>query len=265
MTTRAKAKQPAPVVITGTPRKLTVTVPGDRAPSIDPTAPVEATLDGATIESITFEGPRRSDPDGLRVKLRLDPLTPPGRYTGIAEIDGVRIPIVAEVQPRIAIRHEPRIITLDAAPAESVDVPLTIRNTGNVPTDVPDVSQFVLLDRSGFSDAFYHAISDDPPTDKRRIDVFFDDLADSSGGAVTVTAKREGTWPLQPGATGTVTVTLAFADQLRPGAQYTGAWDVEATHVPVRITVPPAPIDAPAPPKPTPKPRASRRKETPPS
>lgn len=275
MTARARTKGSAPVVVTGTPRKLTATVPGDRAPAIDPTAPVDATLDGATIDSITFEGPRRSDPDGLRVKLRLDPLTPPGRYEGTAKIDGVRIPLVAEVQPWVAIRHEPRIIVLDAAPADAIEVPLTIRNIGNVPTDVPDVSQFVLLDRSGFSDAFYRAVSADLPKDERRVDVLFDDLAASSGGAVTVTAKREGAWPLQPGETGTVIVTLAFGQKLRPGAQYTGAWDVEATHVPVRITVPPAPVDAPAPSAPAPgkratpsttKPRAARRrKETPPS
>lgn len=236
---RAPSKPKAlPVVVTGTPRKLTVALPADRAPAIDPTAPVEATLKGATIESITFAGPRRSDPDGLRVKLRLDPLTPPGTYRGTASVGGVKFPIVAEVQPRVAIHHEPRIIVLDAAPATTIDVPVTVRNTGNVPTDVPDVSAFVLLDRSGLSDAFFHAIGEPPPEGKQRVDVLFDDLAASSGGPVTVTAKREGKWPLAPGDTGVVTISLAFTDELRPGAQYTGAWDIEATHVPFRITVP---------------------------
>lgn len=263
---RAPSKpKAAPVVVTGTPRKLVVTLPADQAPLIDPTAPVEATLEGATIESITFAGPRRSDPDGLRVKLRVDPLTPPGRYEGTATVGGVKVPIVAEVQPRVAVHHEPRIVVLDVAPAQTIDVPITVRNTGNVPTDVPDVSGFVLLDRSGFSDAFYHAITEPPPEGKQRVDVLFDDLAASSGGAVTVTAKRDGTWPLAPGETGVVTVTLAFTDDLRPGAQYAGAWDIEATHVPFRITVPPVPIEAPKPPKTTTKPRTARRKETPPS
>lgn len=259
MTAKARVKA-APVVVRGTPRRLTVTLPAAQAPAIDPTAPVQAELAGATIESITFAGPRRSDPDGLRVKLRLDPLTPPGRYEGTATVGKVKVPIVAEVEPRVAISHDPKIIALEVAPAASVDVPITVRNTGNVATDVPDLSTFVLLDRSGFNDAFLRAIGDDPPEGKQRVDVLFDELAASNGGRVTVTAKRDGKWPLEPGATGTVVVTFAFTGKLRPGAQYTGAWDVEATHVPVRITVPPAPVDVPPP---RTKPRTTRRKETP--
>lgn len=262
---RAPAKSKlAPVVVAGPPRRLTVSLPAEVAPKIvDVTAPVEARLEGAKIESVIFSDTRRGEPDGLRVQVSLDPLTPPGRYEGSATIGKVTVPIVADVAARLAIRHDPAVIELDAAPEQSIDVPLTVHNTGNVPTDVPDESTFVLLDRSGFTDAFYHAIGEPPPEGKQRVDVLFDDLAASNGGAVTVTAKREGTWPLAPGASGAVTITLAFSGKLRPGAEYAGAWNIDATHVPVRIKVPAPPVEAPAPPKTTTKPRTTRRKETP--
>lgn len=238
---RAPAKRPRrePVVLRGTPRKLRVTIPVVGTEPLDLDGDIEATFKGAEVEWISIAEPRRNSlDDGPQIKLRLDPLTPPGRYEGTATVGKAKVPIVAEVEPRVAIQHDPPVVELTPDPAATLDVPITIRNTGNVPTDVPDASTFVLLDRSGFSDAFYRAIGEPPPDGKQRVDVLFDELAESTGGPVTVTVKRKGRWPLAPGATGTVTVSFAFTDQIRPGAQYAGAWDLDATHVPVRITVP---------------------------
>lgn len=261
----------APVVVTGPPRRLLVALPADRAPRIDTTAPIEATLEGATIQSISLSGPRRRDPGGPRIKLRLDPLTPPGRYEGTATVGGLELPIVAEVQPRVFVRHEPAVIELEVQPGATAELTVTLQNLGNVPTGAPEVSSFTLLDREGFSDAFYRAIGPPPPEGKQRVDVFFDDLAASNGGEVRATVVAPKSDRIAPGDTATLTLRLAFAEKLRPGAQYAGAWNIDATHVPVRITVPDegapptaptAPVDAPSR-DPKPSTRSRRRKEAP--
>ena len=239
--TRAKAKAKValePLVAKGTPRRLTVAIP-DAALATAQGRQIEASLEGATIERVSLTGLRSSRPGkGPAIKVRVAPFTPPGRYEGTATIGETTVPIVAEVGPTSTVRSDPLQVIVSPAPSETLTVTVTLTNLGNVPTDVPTESTFPLLDRSGFGDAFYHSIAEPPPEGKQRIDVLFDDLAESNGGLVVATATKDSAGPIAPGGSATIQLTLTFSDRLKPGAQYAGAWNIDATHIPVRVTVP---------------------------
>lgn len=236
--TAARAKA-SPVVASGPPRWMTFNVPGETLESLAG-QPIEATLKGAKIAQVSLSG--LTDP-GLeqplpRIRVVVDPLTPPGRYEGTATIGKQTVPLVAEVEPTIRVRTDPSRLELTAGPGETVKATVRLQNLGNVPTDVPATASFALLDRSGFGDAFDHALREPPPPGKERVDVFFDDLAESHGGEVIALATKDTDGPVAPGTTGTVSLTLTFSERLKPGAEYSGSWNIDATHVPVRITVP---------------------------
>lgn len=238
---RAKAAAATPAVASlvaaGPPRRLSFDLPAAAA-SEAANQPIAATLKGAKISKVALSA-RGVDRGRLpRIKVRVDPLTPPGRYEGTATIGKTTIPLVADVQPSTNVRTTPTMIEVSPAPGEAITVAVTLLNLGNIPTDVPATTTFPLLDRSGIGDAFYHAIGESPPEGKQRIDVLLDDLAESSGGVVTATAVKDTDGPIQPGETGTIQLTLTFSDRLRPGAQYAGGWNIDATHIPVRVTVP---------------------------
>lgn len=263
----------ASLVATGPPRRLSFDLP-PVAVAEAASHPIAATLNGATISKITLSARGIDRGRAPRIKVRVDPLTPPGRYEGTATIGKTTIPLVADVLASTNVRTTPTMIEVSPAPGESVTVTVTLQNLGNVPTDVPATTTFPLLDRSGIGDAFYHAIGEPPPEGKQRIDVLLDDLAESSGGVVTATAVKDVDGPIAPGKTGTIQLTLTFSERLRPGAQYAGGWNIDATHVPVRVTVPGGEPAVPAPegeppvlapsitPTAPPKPNASPRKKS---
>ncbi|MBJ7471711.1 MAG: hypothetical protein JHD16_10440 [Solirubrobacteraceae bacterium] len=234
------------VLANGPPRRLAFDLPPGALATADAGA-IKATLKGATISrvSLSTRGQDRGRPP--RIKVRVDPLTPPGRYEGTATIGTTTIPIVADVQPTNRVRTTPTMIEVSPAPGETVEVTLTLLNLSNVGTDVPAQASFPLLDRSGFGDAFYHAIGEDPPEGKQRIDVLLDDLAATHGGVVTAHAVKDSPGPIAPGQSAAITLALTFPKQLRPGAEYAGSWNIDATHVPVRVKVPGGEPVAPAP------------------
>lgn len=246
-----------PLIGKGPPRSLWFGIPREAVSGVQ-RHEIEATLDGAVIDRVTLAGLRSRTPGrGPRIKVRVDPFTPPGRYEGTATIGTTKIPIVAEVGRAITVRADPPVIEVRPRPGETMHVEVTIENLGNVPTDVPAESSFTLLDRSGFGDAFYHSIAEPPPAGKQRIDVLFDDLAASNGGRVVATATDDTAGPILPNGSRTIQLALAFSEQLRPGAQYAGGWNIDAIHIPVRVAVPPAEPTSAA--KPPVKPRSAAR------
>lgn len=247
----------ARAIAAGPPRWVTFGVPGETIESLAG-APIEATLKGATIAQIGLTGliTRVGESAGPQIRVVVDPLTPPGRYEGTATIGKRKLPLVADVAPTIRVRTDPSRLELQARPGETVEVAVRLHNLGNVPTDVPALSGFSLLDRSGFGEALDHALREPPPAGKQRVDVLFDDLAESHGGEVLAAASSKPAGPVAPGATAEVHLSLTFSDRLRPGAEYAGAWNIDATHVPVRVRVPDdAPVltaaSVPAPARPT--------------
>ena len=225
-----KAAAAEPVVFKGPPDRLASLVPVATEAGAAPSVSLEGTeVRALRVRPLAREGP------GLAT-LRLSASTPPGTYTGTAELEGETVPIVAEVEPRPSLRSEPRRVVVEAEPGTTATVEVTLANSGNVPCDVSGTTTFCLFDGGGVEHAVWAALASDPPQGKQRIDVLLDDLAESHGGLVTTKVERGAT--IAPGETRTVQLSLRFSDRLRPGKRYAGAWRVEGLRVPIRITTP---------------------------
>jgi hypothetical protein len=224
-----------PTAFRGAPRQLTSSLTIEpRAAEVRASSRVTATLQGAEVQAVTVFRSGGGHPE-VRVSLQARPTTAPGRYPGSLEIDGLTVPIVAEVEPSPRVQSEPSRLVLDVEPRSTVTSELRLLNTGNVPVEVPVSSTFCLLDGGGIEHAVWVALTGEPTPDKQRIDLLLDDLAESHGGLVRArTAKRQG--PLPPGEARDVHLTLRFSERLRPGRRYAGAWDLEGLRLPVRVS-----------------------------
>lgn len=197
-----------------------------------------ASLRGAEVRGLTVRTLERSGLDARRATLRLPRSTPPGTYQGSAEIEGQKIPIVAEVEERPRLEAEPRRVSVEVAPGGTATVDVTILNTGNVPCDLSGASTFCIFDGQGTEHALWAALTTDPPEGKQRIDVLLDDLAESHGGLVTMRVERSAA--IKPGESRDVRLTLRFSDRLTPGKRYGGSWRAAGLRIPVRVTIPAA-------------------------
>jgi hypothetical protein len=224
------------IVFRGPPDNLATLFPAAAAPAkADTGREPEAKLLGAEVRGLTVRAPARAALDVRRATLRLLPTTPPGTYEGSAEIEGRKVPIVAEVERRPRLEAEPRRISVEAGPGEKATADVTLLNTGNVACDISGTTTFGVLDGSGAEHAFWAALGD-VPEGKKRIDVFMDDLASFNGGVVTTSVDKGST--IEPGEARDVRVTLRFSDRLEPGRSYDGAWESDGLRIPVRITTP---------------------------
>jgi hypothetical protein len=227
------------VVFRGPPDRLgsllrAPTGPRKRAQKGEAGAPARASLEGADVRGLRVRPMVREGGAVSRATLRLPRWTPPGTYTGSAEIDGETVPIVAEVEPRPRLEAEPHRITVEADPGGTAAVELELVNTGNVPCEVPGATTFCVFDGRGLEHAVWAALASDAPKGRERVDVFLDDLSESHGGLVTVNVESGAT--IAAGESRRVQLTLQFSDRLRPGKRYAGSWRSDGLRVPVRVT-----------------------------
>jgi hypothetical protein len=229
-----KARAEERVVFRGPPDRLASLLTSFGAAKPGTVREPEATLRGAEVHGLTVRALARAGVDARRATLRLPRSTPPGMYEGSALIEGRKVSIVAEVEPRPRVETDPRRITIESAPGETATVDVTLLNTGNVPCDVSGASTFCLFDGRGMEHAVFAALASDPPEGKQRIDVLLDDLAKSHGGLVT--ARLEKGSKIAAGESRDVRLTLRFSDRLQPGMSYSGRWEADGLRVPVRVT-----------------------------
>jgi hypothetical protein len=222
------------VVFRGPPERLATLLRAPAVRALGDERPPSATLRGAEIRGLKVRPISRDRADVGWATLRLPWSTPPGRYSGSAEIGGQTVSIVAEVEPRPRLEAEPRRITLEADPGGTATVDLELVNTGNVPCEVPGTTTFCLFDGRGLEQAAFAALASEPPEGRKRIDVLLDELSESHGGLVTAKVKGDAT--IATGESGRVQLTLRFSDRLRPGKRYAGSWRGEGLRVPIRVT-----------------------------
>jgi hypothetical protein len=96
-------------------------------------------------------------------------------------------------------------------------------NMGNVEIPIERRSSFCLFDPRGVDVAIYHALTEKPAADQRRLDRATEEIAESHGGLVRATV-REGAGVLPPGEFRELLVELHFSERVRPGKSYYGAW-----------------------------------------
>ncbi|MFZ0274292.1 MAG: hypothetical protein WAL34_20830 [Acidobacteriaceae bacterium] len=209
----------APLRFRGAPIRLTATLhePGPPPPTGRVFFPGTAPL------PLRVRRLRDTAPPLTLLTFRLPRPTLPGQYDGKIELGGAERPIVVEVEPRPQMRFYPSYLSLAAHPDQHFEINVGALNLGNVRIPIQRRSTFCLFDPRGVDVAIYHALTEEPPANQRRLDRAAEGIAESHGGLVRATV-REGAGDLPPGEFRELVVELHFSDRVRPGRSYYGAW-----------------------------------------
>jgi hypothetical protein len=208
-----------PLRFRGSPIRLTATsVEFGQAPQSG-----LAFFPGAAPAPLRIRPIRATKPPVSLLTFRLPRTTSPGHYDGKMELGGSEMPIKIDVQARPQMRFYPSWLSLAAHPDERLEIDVGALNLGNVEIPIQRRSTFCLFDPRGVDVAIYHALTEEPPADQRRLDRAAEGIAESHGGLVRATV-REGAGNLPPGEFRELVVELHFSDRVRPGRSYYGAW-----------------------------------------
>jgi hypothetical protein len=261
---KAPPTEPA-LVLRGGPTRLAASrslATSGTGPGVRRRSDVSLFIEGVVAERVSLRTTREAG-DPSRLRVRLAPSTPPGRYEGSAILADTTVPVVIDVQPAPRVRASPSRFDLIAETSGSQSIEVELTNTGNVPIEIPARSSFCLFDGGGIDHAVWAALTTEPPQGKGRMDVLLDDLAMSHGGLVDVRV-REGAGGLKPGETRTCRLDLGMSERLRRGRTYAGSWEVARLRLPIRVTTPSGKSPEPKPPEtrpPEPKPPETRPPE----
>lgn len=208
-----------PLRFRGAPIRLTATwVEFGQAPQSG-----RAFFPGAPPAPLRIRTIREATPPLALLTFRLPRTTKPGHYDGTMELGGSEMPIRIEVQARPQMRFYPTFLYLAAHPDEHLEINVGALNRGNTEIPIERRSTFCLFEPRGVDVAIYHALTEEPPADQRRLDRAAEEIARSHGGLVRATV-REGTGNLHPGEFRELAVDLHFSERVRPGRSYYGAW-----------------------------------------
>ena len=208
-----------PLHFRGAPIRLTATwVELGQAPQSG-----RAFFPGAAPSPLRVRTIRGSKPPLALLSFRLPRTTKPGHYDGTMELGGSEMPMVVDVQARPQMRFYPSWLSLAAHPGERLEIDVGALNLGNVEIPIERRSTFCLFDPRGVDVAIYHALTEQPPADQRRLDRAAEGIAEAHGGLVRATV-REGAGALPPGEFRELAVELHFSDRVQPGRSYYGAW-----------------------------------------
>ena len=151
------------IVLIGTPERLTgivrVSNPGTEKLKIKNAvvrlkeggqAPVPLTIDARLAPGETAHAP---------ASLSLDPRTPPGELHGEVVFADESRAVVIKVLERRSLAIIPDRFELHGAPGESVRVPVSITNLGNVPFQLPRVALIALGQANAFEQLFHVAVA----------------------------------------------------------------------------------------------------------
>lgn len=160
------------------------------------------------------------DTTRARAHLRVDPYTPPGRYTMDAEgfaAGGV----VLEVLERVSTQLTPARLDLRGAPGEVLTAEVAVTNRGNVPLEVPRAALVHLEERFWMGRSLTYVLRD-VARDAGATEYFdrlLAELKDTDIRPMRVdVAARDG--DLAPGDTLTARLALHLPEELRKGRDY---------------------------------------------
>lgn len=117
-----------PLRLAGSPGSLHAT-DANREPTATPTT---AALVDVTSASGAVLKARSASVVGGKVRLRLDPGTPPGRYSGQIDVDGSVRPLAVDVVDAVALQIRPASLILDLATGQRRRASTAVENRGNV-------------------------------------------------------------------------------------------------------------------------------------
>lgn len=224
------AVTPEPVVLRGTPSRLSVVLEDRHRVEEPAAASVAADFPGAQVERLRVV---RRGGESPAVRLRLAASTPPGRYKGQITVGHSKLPAVVEVVPKRRLRAEPSRLMLTGSAGAEVTQSVLLANVGNVPCVVPARSRVGLLAEGAWGGAFWYALTEPNGEGVGRFEKFIDRLAERAAGLADVRLDRAAT--IEPGASERVEITVRLPDGIEPGTTYLGTWEPEGLRLGLRV------------------------------
>lgn len=184
---------------------------------------------------LIVRGIRSAPPAVSMLSFRLPRTTRPGKYEGSIELGELQIPMVAEVEPRPLLRILPHSLAVQVQPGARITTEITLFNLGNVDVRLESEYTFCLFDSRGLDVALFRCLTAEHDGERRRVDRFADELAESHGGLVRVTTGEKAS-RIAPEEVRELEIELHFSRRLRPGSTYCGAWVVSQASFAVEAT-----------------------------
>jgi hypothetical protein len=160
---------------------------------------------------------------GGRVRLRLDPGTPSGRYTGKLSVAGSAQPIEIDVVETTALRIRPASLILDLAVGHAQQASVAVENRGNVALTIDLTGDYPLGEELPLLAVEPAAAPDDG---LQRLAALFSRASGTRPGRAlrevghVTLAMPDGSVQLEPGATRMVSVGMVFPRGLSATARY---------------------------------------------
>jgi hypothetical protein len=170
-----------------------------------------------------------------RLHTSISPSTPPGTYSGSAELAGKHYPVELHVESCARLSLSPRQLVLSARADERLRVVLTLANGGNVACLVGKTHAFGLYDEHGAERGVGALFRKTASAADSRVERLLEELAQGYGGLVRVQVD-EGTGSIAPGEVRQLLLHLHMPACLKAGNTYTGTWPLENLRYYVKIT-----------------------------
>ena len=143
-----------PIVLRGTPRNLTGRIPLQNRGEDLAVLRVATVRDpegllgprGDASHRLATKVLRPHQTGAVRLRLRLDPRTPPGEYRTEVEVGGGIRPLVVQIAEVIDLDLSPSLLVVENRHGETVEKSVSVTNNGNVPLVIGDIGAVVLDD-----------------------------------------------------------------------------------------------------------------------
>lgn len=158
-----------------------------------------------------------------QLRLRLDSATPPGRYEGGIELNGVARPVVIDVVATADIAIRPLPVLIDRGGGKAQTIAFAAENRGNVTLMIDVTGDYSLGEEIAIFPE--RAVREREDALERLADLFARTIGTRAQramrevGAVTLSMPG-GAVPIAPGEAATITIAVTMPDGLSPGRRY---------------------------------------------
>jgi hypothetical protein len=174
--------------------------------------------------------------DARRLRLKLNPATPPGAYEATIRSGKKNLAALITVQraPRVTIT--PSELQFFGSPGGEVVETMTFWNRGNVGFDLPDHVAVGVFDDDGLETAFASTYREKPEGLEAIAGHFFGKLREAHGGLLKLAIATNGK-SLAPGSVAAARISGRLPSALRSGHSYHGVWSTEFANISLSVTV----------------------------
>lgn len=175
-----------------------------------------------------------------RLRLMLDPATPPGRYEGELALGDLRRPLVIDILPELKLEIRPAPVMVDAALGAGQAFKAAVENQGNVPLTIDAAGAYPLGE-----EVVVPPGDDSPPLHLGLPSPFEAERPNLVRAGVVDLRQPGGARRLAPGETQVLTLEISLPDDLKPGARYHAFVPLYANDLHLVIVTATKPVAAP--------------------